>query len=537
MSETSITSASGEDIREQNVSTAAKGASPGNFLLKACIFATGLAGIVAEYVMSTLASYLLGNSVLQWTLTVSIMLFAMGVGSRVSKYFRRALLDAFVLTELLLSVLCAVSATFTYFLSVYIQPITPVVYSMSFSIGLLIGLEIPLATRLNDYFEELRINISSVMEKDYYGALLGGLIFAFVALPHLGLTYTPILLGGINFLVAAALFWRHREILEYRKSLSAGFVIVLLFLLTLFVSAEPIVLYGEQQKYIDRVIYQQQTPYQRIVITQWKDDFWLYLNGNEQFSSYDEERYHEPLVHPAMNISVARQKVLVLGGGDGLAAREILKYPAVQQVVLVDIDPAVTDLGRNHPLFFGLNKESLHDPRVEIVNQDAYTYLRGQTEIYDIIFMDLPDPKTIELARLYTREFYQLAARHLSKGGVLVTQATSPFFSRKAFLCILKTMNAAGFSSLPYHNHIPTMGEWGWVLGINAPHIETAAIKHRLSSLEFEKVETRFLNREAMVSMLNFGKGELDGLEAANVNQELELALFHYYKDGRWDFY
>jgi spermidine synthase len=149
----------------------------------------------------------------------------------------------------------------------------------------------------------------------------------------------------------------------------------------------------------------------------------------------------------------------------------------------------------------------------------------------------LPDPKTIELARLYTREFYQLAARHLSKGGVLVTQATSPFFSRKAFLCILKTMNAAGFSSLPYHNHIPTMGEWGWVLGINAPNIETAAMRHRLSSLEFDKVETRFLNREAMVSMLNFGKGELDGWEAINVNQELELALYHYYQDGRWDFY
>jgi spermidine synthase len=532
-----MTSASGNTIREQNVTGAAKGSSPGNFLLKACIFATGLAGIVAEYVMSTLASYLLGNSVLQWTLTVSIMLFAMGVGSRISKYINRALLDAFVLTELLLSVLCAVSATLTYFLSVYIQPITPVVYTVSFSIGLLIGLEIPLATRLNDFFEELRINISSVMEKDYYGALLGGLIFVFVALPYLGLTYTPIVLGGVNFLVAAALFLRHRGVMEYRKSLSAGFVIVPLFLITLFISAKPIVLYGEQQKYVDRVIYQQQTPYQRIVITQWKDDYWLYLNGNEQFSSYDEERYHEPLVHPAMNISVAREKVLILGGGDGLAAREILKYPDVKQIVLVDIDPAVTELGQKQPVFLELNKNSLLDPRVQIVNEDAYTYLQKHVEIYDVIFVDLPDPKTVELARLYTREFYQLAARHLSRGGVLVTQAASPFFSRKAFLCVLKTMDAAGFSSVPYHNHIPTMGEWGWVLGINAPNIETPAIKQRLSSLEFGEVETRFLNRDAMVSMLNFGKGELDDLEAIKVNQELELALYHYYRNGRWDFY
>ncbi|MCB0299606.1 MAG: spermidine synthase, partial [Calditrichaeota bacterium] len=171
----------------------------GNWLLKACIFATGLSGIVAEYVMSTLASYLLGNSVLQWTLTISIMLFAMGVGSRFSKFVDDALLDAFVFTELLLSVLCAISATTIYFLSAYMNPITPLIYTLSFAIGLLIGLEIPLATRLNDYFEDLKINISSVMEKDYYGALLGGLLFAFVALPYLGLTYTPIILGAVNF--------------------------------------------------------------------------------------------------------------------------------------------------------------------------------------------------------------------------------------------------------------------------------------------------------------------------------------------------
>lgn len=536
MKGTILTTSSGREFQEEK-SAASKGSSGGNFLLKACIFATGLAGIVAEYVMSTLASYLLGNSVLQWTLTVSIMLFAMGVGSRISKYIRGPLLDAFVFTELVLSMLCAISATLTYFLSVYIQPISPVVYSMSFTIGLLIGLEIPLATRLNDFFEELRINISSVMEKDYYGALLGGLIFAFVALPHLGLTYTPIVLGGVNFLVAAALFWRHRNVLQYRRSLSAGFVFVPLFLMTLFVSAEPIVLYGEQQKYVDRVIYQQQTPYQRIVITQWKNNYWLYLNGNEQFSSFDEERYHEPLVHPAMSISVARENILILGGGDGLAAREILKYPEVKKVVLVDIDPAVTDLGLNHPIFLKLNKESLHDPRVHIINEDAYTYLQKQTDIYDVIIVDLPDPKTVELARLYTREFYQLAMRHLSRGGTLVTQASSPFFSPKAFLCILKTMRAAGLSAIAYHNNIPTLGEWGWVLGMNVENVETAALKNRLSSLEFEGVNTRFLNREAMISMLNFGKGEMDGLAEIKVNQELELALYHYYKDGNWEYY
>jgi spermidine synthase len=176
-----------------------------SFVLKSCIFATGLAGIVAEYIMSTLASYLLGNTVLQWTLTVSLMLFAMGIGSRMSQFIKKDLLDAFIIIEFTLSLLCAISATLVYFLASYTHYIGLLIYSIAISIGILIGLEIPLATRLNNYFEELRVNISSVMEKDYYGALLGGLLFAFVALPYLGLTYTPIILGTINFVVASIL--------------------------------------------------------------------------------------------------------------------------------------------------------------------------------------------------------------------------------------------------------------------------------------------------------------------------------------------
>lgn len=509
----------------------------GNFLLKACIFATGLAGIVAEYVMATLASYLLGDSVLQWTLTVSVMLFAMGVGSRVSKYIRSSLLDAFVWVELGLSILTAGSAAFIYLLSVYISWIDPVIYFVSFSIGFLIGMEIPLATRLNHFFEELRINISSVMEKDYYGALLGGLLFAFVALPYLGLTYTPIILGSINFLVAAALFWRHRRVLTHTKRVAAGFLIVPLFLSTLAWTVQPIILFGEQHKYVDRVIYQQQTPYQRIVVTRWKNYFWLYLNGNEQFSSYDEERYHEPLVHPAMHIGAAHKKVLVLGGGDGLAVREILKYPDVNRVVLVDLDPGVTNLAQRHPLFIKLNNNSLQDPRVEVINKDAYIFLKQSDQLFDVIIIDLPDPKNVELARLYTREFYQAASRHLARGGAMVTQATSPFFSRRAFLSILKTFDAAGLSAIAYHNNIPTLGEWGWVLGVKGSAIPRQALKKQLAGISFDDVATRFLNQDAMISMLNFGKGELDEYDSVEASNELNLAVYHYYKNGAWDLY
>ena len=447
------------------------------------------------------------------------------------------MLDIFIIVELALSVFCAISALTAYFLSAYIANIAPIIYTMSMIIGTLIGLEIPLATRLNDLFEDLRVNISSVMENDYYGALLGGLLFAFVALPKLGLAYTPIVLGAINFLVASALFFKFRDLLKHKVAITVGFALVPVILGTLGLLAQPIVLYGEQQKYRDRVVFEKQTPYQKIVITQWKDHHWLYLNGNEQFSSYDEERYHEPLVHPAMSLSGSRENILILGGGDGLAAREALKYFEVKSIVVVDIDPAITEMGQTHPIFLNLNKDALNHPRVKIVNQDAYKYLKESKRLYDVVIIDLPDPKTIGLARLYSSQFYRLVVRHLSRGGVVVTQATSPFFSKRAFLSILKSMRSVGVPAVAYHNHIPTLGEWGWVLGMNAPNLAASQLKLQLTKLEFSDIETEFLNPDAMLSMLHFGKGILDGLEEISVNDELDLAVFHYYRDGSWDLY
>ncbi len=508
-----------------------------SLVLKSCIFATGLAGIVAEYVLSTLASYLLGNAVLQWTLTLTFMLFAMGLGSRLSKRIHGPLLDAFVVVEFVLSALCAVSAAAAYFLSAYIANIAPIIYLLAMTIGALIGLEIPLATRLNNYFEDLRVNISSVMEHDYYGALVGGLFFAFFALPKLGLTYTPIVLGSVNFIVAATLFLKYRSYLRYPRALTLGFLLLPLLLTGLAALAKPIVLFGEQQKYRDHVVYEEQTPYQRIVITQWKDHYWLYLNGNEQFSSYDEERYHEPLVHPAMALSAAHKNVLVLGGGDGLAARELMKYRDLESVTLVDLDPAMTRLGREHPIFREINKDALRDARLRIVNQDANAFLTASDRIYDVIIVDLPDPKTVGLARLYTRQFYQNARRHLATGGVIVTQATSPFFAREAFLSILKSMRATGMPAMAYHNSIPTLGEWGWVLGMNTDRLTSAELKQRASRLSFAGVKTRFLNHEAMLGMLSFGKGTMERLSEIKINDELDLAVYHYYQKGEWDVY
>ncbi len=506
-------------------------------LLKLCLFATGCAGIVAEFVLCTLATYFLGNAVLQWTLMMSFMLFAMGLGSHLSRYCSAHLLDTFTVLEFGLSLLCASAAAAAYVLSPFLTNVGVVIYPLGIAIGLLIGMEIPLIARVNAAYEELRVNISSVMEKDYYGALIGGLFFAFVALPYFGLTYTPIALGAVNFGVASLLLFRFRSLLSAPRLLSGLWVGAGAVLIGLFVLAEPILLFGEQALYKDTVILAKQTPYQRLVMTRWRNDYWLYINGNQQFSSYDEERYHEPLVHPALALTGHREEVLILGGGDGLALREVLKYSQVKAVTLVDLDPEMTTLAATHPVFLQLNAQAFADPRVSIVNADAFSFLQDTSHLFDVIIIDLPDPNSAELARLYSLNFYRLCKKHLKRGGTLVTQATSPFFSRQAFVCIQKTMAAAGFSVLPYHNHVPTLGEWGFVLGVDTKLLEAAALKETVQELSFQGVETRFLNQDAMIAMAHFGKGVFRDTDEIEVNRESRPVLQAYYQQGRWEVY
>ena len=512
--------------------------SPGvSSLLKLCLFATGCAGIVAEFVLCTLATYFLGNAVLQWTLMMSLMLFAMGLGSHLSRYCSANLLDTFTVLEFSLSLLCASAAASAYVLSPFLTNAGVVIYPLGIAIGLLIGMEIPLITRVNAGYEELRVNISAVMEKDYYGALIGGLFFAFVGLPYLGLTYTPVALGAVNFGVASLFLFRFRSLLSAPRLLSGVWAVVGAAIIGLFVLAEPIILFGEQALYKDTVILVKQTPYQRLVMTRWRNDYWLYINGNQQFSSYDEERYHEPLVHPALALAGNRAEVLILGGGDGLAVREVLKYSQVKAVTLVDLDPEMTTLAATHPVFLQLNDHALGDSRVSVVNADAFSFLQDTSHLFDTIIIDLPDPNSVELARLYSLNFYRLCKKHLKRGGTLVTQATSPFFSRQAFVCIQKTMAEAGFSVLPYHNHVPTLGEWGFVLGVDAGLLDATALKETVQGLSFQGVETRFLNQDAMIAMVHFGKGVFRDEGEIEVNRESQPVLQSYYRQGRWEVY
>ena len=518
-------------------------------ILKISLFATGLSGIVAEYVLATLATYFLGNSVLQWTMILSVMLFSMGLGSRVSQYINKNILEKFIITEFLLSILVAFCVILAYLASAYASfndslSVFPfpfdgtVIYVLSIAIGFMIGLEIPMVTRLNEEFEELKVNIANVMEKDYYGSLAGGIFFAFIGLPIFGLTYTPFILGSVNLLVATLLLFVLWKVVSptFRKGVLTFGIITFCAIGLGAAFAGKVINLGEQKRYKDRVIYQEQTPYQRIVLTRWQNHHWFYLNGNLQLSTYDEWLYHEPLVHPVMRLSANPKNVLVLGGGDGCAVREILKYPSVEKITLVDLDSAVTSLARKHPVFSELNQGSLESPKLEIIHTDAFNYLEKTLAFYDVMIIDFPDPKTIQLSRLFSEEFFRMCYNHLRPNGLMITQSGSPYYATKAFYCVEKTVQEAGFTALPIHNQVLSLGEWGWVIGSKS--MDKNTLKKSLQQLKFNDIQTKWLTSESMQQITSFGKSvvPMDSSQV-EINRIHNPVLPEYYRKGNWDIF
>jgi len=234
---------------------------------------------------------------------------------------------------------------------------------------------------------------------------------------------------------------------------------------------------ARQALFRDPIVAAERTPYQDIVITERGTpagpDTRLFLNGDLQFSSIDEYRYHEALVHPAMygrgepgrsESGRSESSVLILGGGDGLALREVLRHPEVGEATLVELDPEMISLARHDPRLHRLNRGSMSDPRANIIAADAFSWLRKNRQRYDAIIIDMPDPDESATAKLYSVEFYSLARAHLADGGRLVVQAGSPYFAPKSFWCIDATVRAAGLRTAPYHVDVPSFGDWGFVL-------------------------------------------------------------------------
>ena len=309
--------------------------------------------------------------------------------------------------------------------------------------------------------------ISRVLTFDYIGALAAALMFPLVLVPKLGLVRSSLAMGCANAIVALWGTWLLAPQLGKRVVGMRVRAIIVLVGDDRAASRWPITSRrGPRTRCTPiRSSTRKQTPYQRIVVTRGKAGFQLFLNGNLQFSSADEYRYHEALVHPVMAAADAPPKqMLILGGGDGLALREVLTYKTVEHVTLVDLDPAMTGLSRHFPALAELNHHSFDDPRVTVINDDALVWLDEHPGQYDAIVVDFPDPNTFALGKLFTKLFYRRVRAHLAPSGAVVVQATSPLFARKSYWCIADTMAAAGLAVQPYHVTVPSFGVWGYVL-------------------------------------------------------------------------
>lgn len=430
--------------------------------LSVCLIAA--CGLIYELVAGALASYLLGDSVTQFSTIIGTYLFAMGIGSWLSRFVVRGLIARFVLVELLVGVVGGLSSLALFLAFAYTEAFRPTLYGLVLLIGILVGLEIPLLMRiLKDRFSFKDV-VANVLTFDYIGALFASLLFPLLLVPRLGLVRSALLFGVINVLVGLWSTWLFRHELPRRGWLQVAGLVALVVLGGGLWKGQEITTLAEEGMYADPIILAKDTRYQRLVLTSWKDDLRLYLNGHLQFASRDEYRYHEALVHPGLSAVRGRARVLVLGGGDGLAVREILRYPEVRQVTLVDLDEGMTALFRTHPRLTALNAQSLNDARVQVVNADAFTWLDTHAAQYDFVVIDFPDPSNYHVGKLYTSAFYRLVKQHLAPGAFIAVQSTSPLFARQSFWSIVTTLEGAGLRTWPYHVYVPSFGEWGFVL-------------------------------------------------------------------------
>ena len=482
-------------------------------------------GLGYELISSALASYLLGDSILQFSSVIGCYLFAMGIGSWLSKYVKdEDVLNRFIDVEMLVALLGGVSAAALFLVFAWLSaPFRAALYAAVFIIGLMVGMEIPLVMRIfNQRKAEFREIVSRVLTFDYLGALAVSLVFPLLLAPRLGLLRTSFLFGMLNAGVALWTTWLFRSEVR-RPGERAMRCAVILCLLTLgFGYSGKMTTWAEKGLYGDEVIHAETTPYQRLAITRWHDDMRLYINGNLQFSSRDEHRYHESLVHPGLGALPWARNVLVLGGGDGLAVREILKYQHIEHITLVDLDPAMTGLFQRSAPLIALNHNALNDPRVTVINDDAGRWLESHAEVYDFIVVDFPDPSNFGLGRLYSVPVYHLMARHLAENGYMVIQSTSPYFAPRSFWSIDATLKESGLHTWPYHTYVPSFGDWGFILAGKRPDYDIPAQP---------TVETRYLDSTTMKELFHF-PADMPAL-AMPPNRLNEQSLVRYF-DEDW---
>lgn len=457
------------------------------------VFVCAACGLVYELELVALASYLIGDSVTQASVVLSVMVFAMGVGSLLAKRLRCRPAVGFGLVESGLALIGGCSAMVLYAAFAWLGEARHVLVAFSLAIGVLIGAEIPLLMSLIQRAESRRGGgrreqdaagtVADLFAADYVGALVGGLAFPFLLLPWLGQLTGALVTGAVNAVAGGGLvLWLFRRDLTARARL----LLIVVNIGVLAVLATATVLAGDFEAAARRAVYGAdvrvavRTPLQEVVVTGGRGgppD--LFLDGRLRVGGRDEYRYHEALVHPAMN--GRRARVLILGGGDGLAAREALRYPDVRAVTVVELDPGVVRLARTDPELATLNGQAFRDPRVTVAYGDAFSRLRRARPVqerYDVVVCDLPDPTLTAGAKFYSEEFYGLVAGVLADGGRLVVHAGSATARPRTYWTVDATLRAAGYATRRYGTGdadttadaaADASGRWGFLLAAPAP--------------------------------------------------------------------
>ncbi|MEU2156854.1 polyamine aminopropyltransferase [Streptomyces sp. NPDC019396] len=460
----------------------------GRFPVLLVVFVCAACGLVYELELVALASYVGGDSVTQASVVLSVMVFAMGLGSLLAKRLRCHAAVGFALVEAVLALVGGSSALVLYGTFAWFGEARPALVAFSLMIGVLIGAEIPLLMSLiqrasrrtgrdrGDRGEQAEQaeqdavgTVADLFAADYVGALVGGLAFPFFLLPWLGQLTGALLTGAVNVVAGGALvLWLFRRDLSVRARwwlLVANATVLALLATTTalvgdFEAAARRAFYGEPVRVAVR------TGMQEVVLTgARKGPLDLFLDGHLRASGRDAGRSQQALVRGAMRGPHAR--VLILGGGDGLVAREVLRYAGVRAVTLVERDPGMIRLARTNPALSGLNGHAYRDPRLRVVCADAFDWLRTvRTGAYDVVVSDLPAPATAPGTKLYSQEFYGLAAEVLADDGRMAVNAGPVAGGDRTYWTVEATMRSAGLATVPYR--VPGLSGRGLVLAAAA---------------------------------------------------------------------
>ncbi len=467
-------------------------------------FILAFCSIVYELLMAQSLTLLTGNSVLRYSTTIGLYLASMGIGAFLCTEKRRTrAVETLLKAEILLSIvggsavilLHFAHAIYAYYYVTTQLPLGRLVvffttsYGIIAVIGILTGFELPLLMHIREQEKEKTANV--VLGVDYLGSLAGALLFPLVLLPSLGVLRTGVVTAMLN-IVAALMLLFSKGVGTKRASaiFSVANMTVLYALIVLLAFSSAV-----NQHCLKRYYYYQESslntdlffsklgvfpqverfrsPYQNIDIVMSPDselfylifsryskryaedpeypkEHWLFLNGDYQLFSGCDELYHEYLVHVPIITNRVPKKVLVLGGGDGLLNRELLKYKDIESITQVDIDPQMIKVARTHPIMRRLNSDSLIDPRVSIKFMDAFYFLKTTKERYDAIFLDFPDPMDYNLSKLYSREFYSFVRKCLKNDGFAAMDAPGSL-TVEDWLIYYNTIKASGFRTItPY---------------------------------------------------------------------------------------